>query len=48
MLSCPEKKEFLPMSNGTFLVPAPINEPIYTYEPGSPERRELKAQLERH
>ncbi|MCZ6601040.1 MAG: L-glutamate gamma-semialdehyde dehydrogenase [Acidobacteria bacterium] len=34
------------MSNGTFLVPAPINEPIYTYEPGSPERRELKAQLE--
>jgi len=33
--------------NGIPSTPAPINEPIYGYEPGSPERAELKAELER-
>ena len=30
------------MSNGFFVVPKPVNEPIYNYAPGSPERAALK------
>ncbi len=33
------------MSNAYFKVPAPINEPIKSYAPGSPEKSELKAKL---
>ena len=32
--------------SGRFNVPAPVNEPILGYAPGSPERVELKAELE--
>ena len=35
------------MSNGSFNVPVPENEPIKDHAPGSPERRELQVQLER-
>lgn len=35
------------MSNGIFSVPDPRNEPILTYAPGSPERRALRAQVEK-
>jgi 1-pyrroline-5-carboxylate dehydrogenase len=34
------------MSNSVFPIPDPINEPILNYAPGSPERAELKAQLQ--
>ncbi len=33
--------------SGSFRVPAPVNEPIHSYAPGTPERAELKAALER-
>jgi len=33
------------MSNAYFKVPHPINEPIKSYKPGSPEREELKKKL---
>ena len=33
------------MSNGVFRVPQPTNEPIKSYERGSPERHELKQKL---
>jgi 1-pyrroline-5-carboxylate dehydrogenase len=33
------------MSNAYFKVPAPINEPIKAYAPGSPEKTELKAKI---
>ena len=33
--------------NGTFNIPAPKNEPILSYAPGSPERAALKAELKR-
>ena len=33
--------------SGTFRVPAPVNEPIHSYAPGTPERAELKAALRR-
>lgn len=33
------------MSNAYFKVPAPINEPIKAYAPGSPEKSELKAKI---
>jgi 1-pyrroline-5-carboxylate dehydrogenase len=33
--------------NGTFNIPAPKNEPILAYAPGSPERAALKAELKR-
>ncbi|MGE5806731.1 MAG: aldehyde dehydrogenase family protein, partial [Ignavibacteria bacterium] len=33
------------MSNAYFKVPQPINEPIKTYKPGSPEREELKKKI---
>ena len=35
------------MSNGIFTVPVPRNEPILAYTPGSPERKTLRAQLDR-
>jgi len=35
------------MSNGSFNVPAPYNEPVLAYFPGSPERAELIAQVEK-
>lgn len=31
--------------NGTIQIPPPVNEPILSYAPGSPERAELKAKL---
>ena len=34
------------MSNAYFKPPQPINEPIKTYKPSSPEREELKKKLE--
>jgi 1-pyrroline-5-carboxylate dehydrogenase len=34
-------------SLGSFRVPDPVNEPVRGYTPGSPERAELKAELER-
>ncbi len=33
------------MINGKLSVPAPINEPVFSYAPGTPERAELKAKL---
>jgi 1-pyrroline-5-carboxylate dehydrogenase len=33
------------MSNAYFKVPQPINEPVKSYKPGSPEREELKKKL---
>ena len=33
------------MSDGMFRVPAPRNEPVLNYAPGSPERRALRARL---
>jgi 1-pyrroline-5-carboxylate dehydrogenase len=33
------------MTNGLFRVPAPRNEPVLAYRPGSPERQELQARL---
>ena len=35
------------MSHGRYQVPHPINEPVKSYAPGSPERAALKAELER-
>ena len=35
------------MSNGIFSVPDPRNEPVLAFGPGSPERRALRAQMER-
>ncbi|MGK2963925.1 MAG: hypothetical protein ACSLFK_17525, partial [Gemmatimonadaceae bacterium] len=32
--------------NGNRRVPPPVNEPVKSYAPGSPERAELKARLE--
>ncbi len=34
-------------SQGIFRVPEPVNEPVLSYAPGSPERAELKTHLER-
>ncbi|MCL2226533.1 MAG: L-glutamate gamma-semialdehyde dehydrogenase [Oscillospiraceae bacterium] len=34
------------MANAIFNVPAPINEPVLTYAPGTPERAEMKTQLD--
>lgn len=33
------------MSTGFFQVPAPVNEPIYSYAPGTPEREKLAAKI---
>src|SRR5262247_1897021 len=35
------------MSNGSFDVPVPRNEPVLAYTPGSPERKALRAELDR-
>jgi 1-pyrroline-5-carboxylate dehydrogenase len=35
------------MSNGSFTVPVPTNEPVLDYAPGSPERRDIVKQLEK-
>ncbi len=35
------------MSNGSFNIPFPSNEPILSYAPGTPERHDLQAQLEK-
>ncbi len=35
------------MTHGFFDVPTPVNEPIRSYAPGSPEKQSLKAQLEK-
>ena len=35
------------MSHGIFSVPVPRNEPVLAYTPGSPERKALRAQLDR-
>jgi 1-pyrroline-5-carboxylate dehydrogenase len=35
------------MSNGSFDVPVPQNDPVLSYAPGSPERAELVAQIEK-
>ncbi len=32
--------------NGIPAIPVPVNEPVFSYEPGSPERAELEAELE--
>lgn len=34
------------MSNAYFKVPEPVNEPVYNYAPGTPERKALKNKLE--
>jgi 1-pyrroline-5-carboxylate dehydrogenase len=34
------------MSTGVFQLPAPVNEPVRDYPPGSPERASLKARLD--
>lgn len=34
------------MFNGVFRVPEPVNEPVLSYAPGTPERAELKAALQ--
>jgi 1-pyrroline-5-carboxylate dehydrogenase len=34
------------MTSGNFTVPAPVNEPVLDYAPGSPERTGLKSRLE--
>lgn len=33
------------MTNGIFNVPIPKNEPIFSYEPGSQEKKDLKAKI---
>jgi 1-pyrroline-5-carboxylate dehydrogenase len=35
------------MTHGTFSVPTPINEPVKSYAPGSPERASIEAELKR-
>ena len=35
------------MSNAIFNVPAPVNEPVLTYAPGTPERAAVQAELKR-
>jgi 1-pyrroline-5-carboxylate dehydrogenase len=35
------------MANGIFNVPAPYNEPVMNYAPGSPERAELQRMLDK-
>jgi 1-pyrroline-5-carboxylate dehydrogenase len=39
-------QENRPMSNAFFHVPAPVNEPVRSYAPGSPERASLERRLE--
>jgi len=35
------------MNNGIFHIPRPVNEPVFNYAPGSPERAALKLEIER-
>ncbi len=35
------------MSNAIFKVPAPVNERVRNYAPGTPERQDLKDEIER-
>ncbi len=35
------------MANAIFTTPTPVNEPVKSYAPGSPERTEVKAELQR-
>jgi len=35
------------VSSAIFAVPTPVNEPVLTYAPGTPERKAVKAELER-
>ncbi|MGH8321332.1 MAG: L-glutamate gamma-semialdehyde dehydrogenase, partial [Gammaproteobacteria bacterium] len=35
------------MINANLRVPAPVNEPAFSYAPGTPERAQLKTTLER-
>ena len=35
------------MSNGTFRTRLPVNEPVLSYAPGTPERSELKEAIRR-
>jgi Delta 1-pyrroline-5-carboxylate dehydrogenase len=35
------------MNNGIFHIPRPVNEPVFNYAPGSPERAALKQEIER-
>ena len=35
------------MGSAIYAVPTPINEPVRTYAPGTPERKEIKNELER-
>lgn len=35
------------MNNGIFHIPRPVNEPVFNYAPGSPERTALKQEIER-
>lgn len=35
------------MTNATFTVPTPKNEPVLSYAPGTPERKELQAEMDR-
>ena len=35
------------MNNGIFHIPHPVNEPVFAYDPGSPERTALKKEIER-
>ena len=35
------------MTHGAFQVPTPVNEPVWAYAPGSPEKQSLKAELAR-
>ena len=41
------ERDLSTMANASFNVPPPVNEPISSYEPGSPERRDLQSTLER-
>ena len=34
------------MGNAIYAVPMPVNEPVRTYAPGTPERRDIKAELQ--
>ncbi|MFT6042120.1 MAG: 1-pyrroline-5-carboxylate dehydrogenase, partial [Gammaproteobacteria bacterium] len=35
------------MTHGNFRVPTPVNEPVRSYAPGSPERASIEAELKR-
>lgn len=41
----PANVNYLAMPKGIYKVPSPVNEPVKSYAPGSPERKELQAML---